>query len=160
MRAVQVLTPTPGDVVVREVDEPVPGEHDVLIEVHAFGVSFPDLLLSKGQYRFGPSRRSPSGWTSPGPWSADRASSRGSASRAGAVRGRGRTRGRPGGVDVPDPRLVSFHNAAALPMNYLTAHFALVERGGLRAGETVLVTVRPGASVRRRSRSPRGSVPR
>ena len=30
MRAVQVLTPTgPGDVVVREVDEPIPGEHDV-----------------------------------------------------------------------------------------------------------------------------------
>ncbi len=55
MRAVQVLTPTgPADVVVREVDEPVPGEHDVLIDVHAVGVSFPDLLLSKGQYQLRP----------------------------------------------------------------------------------------------------------
>src|SRR5436190_16210397 len=55
MRAVQVLTTTgPGDVVVREVDEPVPGEHEVLVEVHAIGVSFPDLLLSKGQYQMKP----------------------------------------------------------------------------------------------------------
>ena len=55
MRAAQVVTPTgPADVVVREVDEPVPGEHDVLIDVHAFGVSFPDLLLSKGMYQLRP----------------------------------------------------------------------------------------------------------
>ena len=55
MRAAQVVTPTgPADVVVREVDEPVPGEHDVLVEVHAVGVSFPDLLLSKGQYQLKP----------------------------------------------------------------------------------------------------------
>ena len=55
MRAAQVVTPTgPADVVVREVDEPVPSPHDVLIDVHAVGVSFPDLLLSKGQYQMKP----------------------------------------------------------------------------------------------------------
>ncbi|MBI2245383.1 MAG: zinc-binding dehydrogenase, partial [Nocardioides sp.] len=37
------------------------------------------------------------------------------------------------------PDHVSFDEGAALPMNYLTAQFALAERGGLRAGETVLV---------------------
>ena len=55
MRAVQVLTPTgPADVVVREVDEPDRPPHDVLVDVHAVGVSFPDLLLSKGQYQMKP----------------------------------------------------------------------------------------------------------
>ena len=35
--------------------------------------------------------------------------------------------------------MLSFEEGAALPMNYLTAQFALAERGDLRAGETVLV---------------------
>jgi NADPH2:quinone reductase len=39
----------------------------------------------------------------------------------------------------PLPDALSFDQGAALPMNYLTAHFALVERGGLTKGETVLV---------------------
>lgn len=34
---------------------------------------------------------------------------------------------------------MSFEDAAALPMNYLTAHFALVTRGGLVKGDTVMV---------------------
>ena len=55
MRAVQVVTTTgPTDVAVREVPEPVPGAHDVLVEVHSVGVSFPDLLLSRGEYQFKP----------------------------------------------------------------------------------------------------------
>ena len=37
------------------------------------------------------------------------------------------------------PDAMSFDEGAALPMNYLTAQFALAERGDLRAGETVLV---------------------
>src|SRR3954468_514687 len=55
MRAAQVLTTTgPADVTVRDVGEPVPGERDVLIDVHTFGISFPDLLLSKGMYQLRP----------------------------------------------------------------------------------------------------------
>ncbi len=34
---------------------------------------------------------------------------------------------------------MSFEKGAALPMNYLTADFALAERGRLQEGETVLV---------------------
>jgi len=37
------------------------------------------------------------------------------------------------------PDSVGFEAGAALPMNYFTVHFALVTRGGLRAGESVLV---------------------
>ena len=39
----------------------------------------------------------------------------------------------------PLPDAVSFAAGAALPMNYLTVHFALVRRGALQPGETVLV---------------------
>jgi NADPH2:quinone reductase len=39
----------------------------------------------------------------------------------------------------PLPDGIGFEKAAALPMNYLTAQFALETRAGLREGETVLV---------------------
>ncbi len=55
MRAAQVVTPTgPSAVEIRDVDEPTPGPDDVLVEVHRVGVSFPDLLLSKGEYQLKP----------------------------------------------------------------------------------------------------------
>jgi NADPH2:quinone reductase len=38
------------------------------------------------------------------------------------------------------PDGMSFTEGAAMGLVYLTAHFALVERGGIRPGETVLVT--------------------
>src|SRR4051795_10096038 len=55
MRAVQVVQPTgPEHLEVREVPDPTPGPDDVLVEVHAVGVSFPDLLLSRGEYQLKP----------------------------------------------------------------------------------------------------------
>ncbi|HYF72565.1 MAG TPA: alcohol dehydrogenase catalytic domain-containing protein, partial [Nocardioides sp.] len=55
MRAARVLETTgPADVVVRDVPEPTPGPDDVLVEVHSVGISFPDLLLSKGEYQLKP----------------------------------------------------------------------------------------------------------
>ncbi|MDQ3128811.1 MAG: NADPH:quinone oxidoreductase family protein, partial [Chloroflexota bacterium] len=45
----------------------------------------------------------------------------------------------PASFTFPLPDAVSYDAGAAIPMNYLTAHFALAERGGLRTGETVLV---------------------
>src|SRR6476469_1882724 len=55
MRAVQVITTTgPADLEVRDVPDPTPGPDDVLVEVHRVGVSFPDLLLSKGEYQLKP----------------------------------------------------------------------------------------------------------
>src|SRR5512141_2611158 len=55
MRAVQVITPTgPHDLEVRDVAEPTPGPDDVLVAVHRVGISFPDLLLSRGEYQLRP----------------------------------------------------------------------------------------------------------
>src|SRR5690348_8085163 len=55
MRAAQVVTTTgPTGVEVRDVDEPTPGPDDVLVEVYRVGISFPDLLLTQGEYQLKP----------------------------------------------------------------------------------------------------------
>ncbi|MGN6753491.1 MAG: alcohol dehydrogenase catalytic domain-containing protein, partial [Intrasporangium sp.] len=44
----------PSTVAVEEVPEPVRGDDEVLVEVHTAGVSFPDVLLSRGLYQMRP----------------------------------------------------------------------------------------------------------
>lgn len=141
MRAIQVVTTTgPSDVVVQDAPDPTPGPDDVLVEVHAVGVSFPDLLLSKGQYQLRPEPPFTLGVDYAGVVVAGAGFEPGQ--RVAAVGGYG------GGAELVAgpaqatfalPDNVSFEEAVALPMNYLTALFALDERGGLQAGETVLV---------------------
>lgn len=144
MRALQVVTTTgPTDVVVREVDEPVPGADDVLIEVHRVGVSFPDLLLSRGEYQMKPEPPFSLGVDVAGTVvSAPESSGLAPGQRVAAVGGWGGAQERavvPAAFTFALPDATSYDEGAALPMNYLTAEFALHERGGLRAGEVVLV---------------------
>jgi NADPH2:quinone reductase len=55
MRSVQVTRlDGPAGVEVVEAEEPAPAAGRLLVEVHALGVSFPDLLLSRGQYQLKP----------------------------------------------------------------------------------------------------------
>jgi NADPH2:quinone reductase len=143
MRAVQVLQPTgPADVRIVEVEEPTPGPDDVLVEVHSVGISFPDLLLSKGQYQVRPEP--------PFTLGVDVAGTVVSAGSSGLERGArvcgvvpygaaGERAVIPAASVFPLPDRLSYDEGAALPMNYLTALFALQERGHVRPGETVLV---------------------
>jgi NADPH2:quinone reductase len=147
MRAVQVTRlDGPTAVTVEEVPEPgAEGDFgpQVLVEVHAVGISFPDLLLSKGEYQLKPEPPFTLGVDFAGVVrSAPDGSGLTAGDRVAACLGHG------GAADVvglgadsvfPLPDSVSFEQGAAIPMNYLTAHFALVERGNLREGETVLV---------------------
>ncbi|GAA3550328.1 NADPH:quinone oxidoreductase family protein [Nocardioides daeguensis] len=141
MRAVQVVTTTgPADVVVREVPDPTPGPEDVLVEVHTVGVSFPDLLLSRGQYQLRPEPPFTLGVdyagvvvSGPGFEPGQRVVG------VGGYGGAGELVAGPRQSIFALPDGVTFDEAVALPMNYLTALFALDERAGLRPGETVLV---------------------
>ena len=55
MRAVKVTrTDGPGAVEVSEVPDPVRGDEQILVEVRAAGVNFPDLLLTKDMYQYKP----------------------------------------------------------------------------------------------------------
>jgi NADPH2:quinone reductase len=142
MRSVQVTRlDGPAGVEVVEAEEPAPAAGRLLVEVHALGVSFPDLLLSRGQYQLKPELPFQLG-----------------VDFAGVVRrgGAGFAEGDRvacclpygGGADLVEadpeatfalPDSVSFEAGAALPMNYLTAQFALATRAQLQKGETVLV---------------------
>ncbi|HEU4515444.1 MAG TPA: NADPH:quinone oxidoreductase family protein [Nocardioidaceae bacterium] len=145
MRAVQVVRlEGPAGVDVVDVPEPTASDSQVLVDVHAVGVSFPDLLLSAGQYQLKPEPPFQLGVDFAGVVrSAPEGSGFSAGDRVACVLPYG------GGADVvatdpesvfPLPDSMSFEQGAALPMNYLTAQFALGElRGRLKEGETVLV---------------------
>jgi NADPH:quinone reductase len=142
MRAVQVTELTgPDGVQVVDVPEPE-ADGGVLIDVRAAGISFPDLLLSRGEYQLKPDppftlgvevagvvRSAPDGFRF---GAGDRVVAFVFGGLADVAVGQPQTTwGLPEGL--------SFEQGAALPMNYHTAHFALVRRAALREGETLLV---------------------
>lgn len=128
-----------------EMPEPVPGRGEVLIDVHAASINYPDLLVIGGTYQNLPPRPFVPG--------------KDLAGMVAAV-GEGVTRLKTGDrvmaqiehgayaerCAVPEqncsvmPAEMSYVEGAAMGLAYLTAHFALVERGSLRPGETALVT--------------------
>ena len=144
MRSVQVVRlDGPSGVQVVDAPEPVRGDHEVLVEVHALGISWPDLLQSRGEYQLKPHVPFQLGVDFAG---VVREAAEGSGFRAGDRVACCLPYG--GGADLvavppdsvlPVPDAVSLEKAAALPMNYLTAQFALRTRAQLRDGETVLV---------------------
>jgi NADPH:quinone reductase len=144
VRAVQVVRlDGPSAVRVQDVPEPVAGPDQVLVDVRAVGVNFPDVLQSKGLYQYKPElpftlgselagvvRQAPEGSPcKPG----DRV-----AAFAG-IAAYAEVAAVPAEQTFPLPDEVSFAAGACLPMNYLTADFALRVRGGLTEGATVLV---------------------
>ena len=143
MRAVQVTTPTgPSDVVVRDVPEPEVGPDDVLVEVHRVGVSFPDLLLSRGEYQLKPEPPFTLGVDFAGTVLERGSSGFAVGQRVCGVNAYGGAAERvanPAAFTFALPDATSYDEGAALPMNYLTAQFALAERGDVREGDRVLV---------------------
>ncbi len=145
MRALHVVRlDGPSGVQVVEVPDAEAGPDQVLVEVAALGLSFPDLLLSQGAYQLKPDLPFVLGVDFAG-------TVRSAPSGAGLAAGDRVACAQPhgGGADLvaldvdnvfplPDSAL-TFAQATALPMNYLTAQFALATRAGLREGETVLV---------------------
>jgi NADPH2:quinone reductase len=143
MRAAQISSlDGPAAVRVVEIDEPAAGDQ-VLIDVHVAGVTFPEVLQTRGLYQIKPELPFVPGAEVAG---VVRAAPDGAPVRAGdrvaafpGVGGYAEVVAADPDVVFPLPDEVSFETGAALPMNYLTMHFGLVRRGGLRAGETVLV---------------------
>lgn len=144
MRAVRITSlDGPRSVEIADVDAPTPDDDKVLIDVHAAGVTFPDVLQTRGLYQIKP----PVPFT-PGSEVAGvvRAAPEGSGVAAGqrvaAFVGFGgfcETVAADPAMVFPLPDRMSFEQGAAVPMNVLTAHFALQRRAALREGETVLV---------------------
>ncbi|NHN55448.1 NADPH:quinone oxidoreductase family protein [Calidifontibacter sp. DB0510] len=143
MRAIHFVS-TEGPSVAQVVDLPEPDATDkVIVDVQVAGVSFPDLLQSKGEYQIQPpTPYVPGAEVSGVVRSAPGGSGFAAGDRVAAFPGFGgfaETVAVDPAMVFPLPDAVSFEAAAALPMNYLTCLFALLHRGGLRSGETVLV---------------------
>ena len=129
---------------VEEVDDLVPAKHEVLVEVYAAGVAFPDVLVVQGLYQFKPAFPfSPGG------------------EFAGVVKeiGEGVQRWKIGDRVIgfkgsggfaeqalcnefnlmPLPDAMEYLTGAIFPMNYGTSIYALKQRAELQSGETLLV---------------------
>jgi NADPH:quinone reductase len=144
MRAVQIVSlDGPSAVEVADVPQPEPGSDQVLIRVRAAGVSFPEVLQTRGLYQLKPPVPFVPGSEVAGEVvSAPAGSGLAPGDRVAAMVLLGgfaeHVVTQTDGV-FPLPDSLSFEQAAAIPLNYLTAHFALVARGKLAEGESVLV---------------------
>jgi NADPH:quinone reductase len=119
-----------------------PGE-GVVIEVEAAGVSFPEVLQSRGEYQMKPELPFVPGSEVAG---TVRTASDGSDFAPGdrvfgfcVLGGFAEFAVAPLAMTFRLPDELDFAQGAALILNYHTAYFSLVTRGGLREGETVLV---------------------
>ena len=144
MRAARVsVLGGPAAVTVEEVEEPTLEPGHVLVDVHEAGVSFPDVLQSKGLYQMKPDLPFVPGAECAGVVrraGADSTFQPGDRVAAFPILGAfAETVAVPEAMVFPLPDSVSFTAGAALLMNYLTVHFALARRGHLERGETVLV---------------------
>jgi NADPH2:quinone reductase len=134
----------PESLTIEELPPLSPGPGQVVIDVKAASLNFPDLLIIQNQYQFKP----PLPFT-PGSEVAGVVKAVGQGvtdlrrgDRVLAMTGIGGfaqevRAGAPGVVKIPEK--MPFDEAAALLMTYGTSHYALVDRGKLRAGETLLV---------------------
>lgn len=144
MRAVQITRlDGPSAVELVEVPEPVAGPGQVLVDVHVAGVSYPEVLQTRGAYQVKPELPFVPGAEVSG---VVRTAPEGAHVTAGdrvvafpGVGGYAEVVAVAAETVFRLPDRVSFEAGAALPMNYLTVHFGLVRRGRLQAGETVLV---------------------
>lgn len=135
----------PSGLRVDEVPDPTPAQGEVLIEVKAAGVNFPDVLLSYGKYQFKPAPP-----FVPGGEAAGVVTALGPGVTSLRVGDRVATTAIHGSfaekivasevsvVKLPDA--VSFEVGAATLLTYATTYHALVDRAALKKGETLLVT--------------------
>lgn len=127
-----------------DVPEPDAGGN-VLIDVHAAGVNFPDLLMTKGEYQV----KLPPPFI-PGNELARLVRSARDGSPFTAIVGfpmigaYAETVAVPAAYAAPLPEELDFAEGAALVCNYQTVHFALHRRACLAEGETVMVLAAAG----------------
>ena len=145
MRAVVITEPGGPEVLQwEEVPDPEPGPGEVLIDVAAAGVNRADLLQRQGHYPPPPGAPPYPGMEVSGRIAATGADVTGwhtgdevCALMAGG--GYAEKVAVPAGQVLPVPAGLSLVDAAALPETTCTVYSNLVQVGGLRAGETLLV---------------------
>ena len=144
MRAIQIASlDGPQAAKVVEIDEP-DGSDAVVIDVHAAGVAFPDVLQSRGLYQYKPEMPyTPGGEVAGVVRSAPANAHVAEGDRVAALTmlcgAMAEVVALPADRVFKLPDNVSFEAGAGLLFNDLTMHHALKTRGRLAEGETVLV---------------------
>jgi NADPH2:quinone reductase len=141
MRAIQIVELSGPDSALRLVDIPEPDGEGVVIDVRAAGVSFPEVLQTRGAYQLKPELP-----FVPGSEVAGVVRRAGEGFEAGDRVAAFPMLGGFAEVVVAPPHLtfklpdrLDFAQGAGLILNYHTAYFALKLRGRLKQRETVLV---------------------
>ncbi|MEP9365846.1 NADPH:quinone oxidoreductase family protein [Xanthobacter sp. VNH20] len=134
----------PSSMRIDDLPDLVPGPGEIVADVHAAGINFPDVLVISGKYQILPPRP-----FAPGKDFAGVVRAVGEGVAGFSVGDRIMSQVEYGAfaeqaVTIPAwsfklPDGLSFEAAAAMGLVYQTAYFALVERGQYRTGETVLV---------------------
>jgi NADPH:quinone reductase-like Zn-dependent oxidoreductase len=143
----QIVTTKNGGVEVLQVQQapdPVAAKGEVVVRVKAAGLNFADIMARQGLYPDGPPKPCVMGYEVAGVVDsvADDVDQK---LKGTAVVAMTRFKGQAEMVAVganqifAKPESLSFEEAAAVPVNYLTAYALLVTMGGLRKGESVLI---------------------
>ncbi|MBK7549532.1 MAG: NADPH:quinone oxidoreductase family protein [Rhodoferax sp.] len=128
----------------KELPTPSPKEGEVLIEIKAASLNFPDLLIVQNKYQMKPALPFVPGSEyagvvqAVGPGVSHLRPGQHVACLSGTG-GFGSHTLAPAALCMPLPQGFPFVDAAAFIMTYATSHHALVDRAQLKAGETVLV---------------------
>lgn len=130
--------------VLEEVASPVAKKNEILLDVHAAAVNFPDTLIIEGKYQFKPPFPFSPGGEAAGVVSAvgEKISHLKIGDRVMALTGWGSFAEQvavPGYNVLPIPPAMDFNTAAGFSMTYGTSMHALKQRGNLQPGETLLV---------------------
>jgi len=143
----QIVTTANGDIDVLKVQEkpdPTPRDDEVVIRVRAAGLNFADILARQGLYPDGPPKPCVMGYEVSGV--VDSAGKDVNSSFVGkSVVAMTRFGGQSEMIAVKatqmfeKPEKLTFEQAAAIPVNYLTAYALLVVMGSLHEAESVLI---------------------
>ena len=143
----QIVTTGTGDIGVLKVQQkpdPTPREDQVVIRVRAAGLNFADILSRQGLYPDSPPKPCVMGYEVAGVIEAV-GKDVNSSFQGKSVAAMTRFGGQSDMVAVKatqifeKPEKLTFEQAAAIPVNYLTAYALLVVMGSLHAGESVLI---------------------
>ncbi|MBG6286498.1 MULTISPECIES: NADPH:quinone oxidoreductase family protein [Pseudomonas] len=145
MKAVLCKAFGPAETLVLEdIASPEPKKNEVLLQVHAAGVNFPDTLIIEGKYQFKPPFPFSPGGEAAGVVGAvgEKVTHVKPGDRVMALTGWGSFAEEvavPGYSVMPIPDGMDFASAAAFGMTYGTSMHALKQRANLQPGETLLV---------------------
>jgi NADPH2:quinone reductase len=134
----------PDSLVVEELPDLVAGPGQVVIDVKAAGVNFPDVLIIQGKYQVKPALPFTPGNELAGVVRAlgDGVTGVKVGDKVIAFTAQGAFAQQvvaPAQAVMPMPPGMDFDTAAAITLTYGTSHHAVVDRAGLKAGETMLV---------------------